>query len=48
MKFLERHTLSIHLAVIVAGFLTFALALMSGEWRWLLVTAAACWFTVKT
>jgi hypothetical protein len=44
----ERLTLPIHLAVIFAGFAAFAAALMTGEWRLLLIVAFAYWFTVKT
>ena len=44
----DRLTLPIHLAVIFIGFVAFVAAFMSGDWRPLLLTAFAAWFTVKT
>jgi ABC-type uncharacterized transport system permease subunit len=38
----------LHLAVMFVGFVALALALMTGEWRLLLITAIAYFFTVKT
>ena len=48
LPWFERHTVPVHLAVIAAGFVSFAAAVMSGEWRLLVITAFAWWFTVKT
>jgi hypothetical protein len=43
-----RYSVPIHLAIMFAGFVAAAAALMGGEWRWLLITAFATWFTVRT
>lgn len=46
MPWLDRHSVAIHLAVIVVGFMAFCAAVMSGEWRLLFPAAFAWWFTV--
>ena len=48
VRWLERHTVAVHLGVMFAGFVALAAAVMSGEWRLLFVTALAWWFTVRT
>jgi hypothetical protein len=47
-KWYDRWTLPIHLAVIFIGFVAFVALLMTGDARWLLLSAFAWWFTVKT
>ena len=44
----ERYSVAVHLAVMLAGFIAFAAALMTGEWRLLLICLFSWWFTVKT
>jgi hypothetical protein len=48
VRWFERHTIAVHLVVMFAGFVAFAVAVTSGEWRLLFVTALAWWFTVRT
>jgi hypothetical protein len=50
---IDRRTLEIvivlgHLTVAFAGFASLFLALVTGEWRWLIATAIAYWFTTRT
>lgn len=45
--FYERHTIGIHLTVMGLGALAFLVALLSGDWRPLLISAFAAWFTVR-
>lgn len=43
----ERYSVRLHLLAIGVGLVAVAVALLGGDWRWLIITAFATWYTVR-